>query len=74
MPASWIESRFNPLLLRTKQGQTLLHALVMSTFLRDGHSVGVLTTWDNPMRFELRRTSVDKLDRLVSACVRACVR
>ena len=46
----WFGADFNPILLTTAQGMNLLHIVSMSAFIRDGHGVGILSNWDNPMR------------------------
>jgi hypothetical protein len=68
-PSSWYDSDFHPILLQTSLGQNLAHAAIMASFLRDGHSVGILSYWDNPMRYELRNVHIQKMDRLVNILI-----
>ena len=59
---TWYSSKFNPMYATTAAGQNLFHFALQATFIRDGHGVGILTNWDNPMRFVRRQDFVDMSD------------
>jgi len=61
-------------MLTTTTGQNLLHVAIMSTFIRDGHGVGIMSTWVNPMKYELRHKVIDQQDNVAVKIVRAILK